>query len=112
MMKYTLIISLILTAFLFSGCAPKLYMPAQQHVDWVSSTYNYSGTIEEFEQARTMYTQYCQSCHDLHMPNEYTISEWEPIYAKMSLNISVPESTKRKIYYYIIAGAKDAKPVM
>ncbi len=93
---------------IIAGCAPKLYEAGQQQVDWVASSYQYKGSVEGFNHARTMYTQYCQTCHNLHMPDEYTIAEWNTIYPNMSVRVSIPDSNKQQIYYYIIAGAKDA----
>ena len=94
---------------LLGGCAPKLYIPAAAHVEWAQQNYQYKSDLASFNYARMMYTQYCQSCHDLHMPSEYTISEWGTIYHKMSANITLADSSKLKIYYYIIAGANDAQ---
>jgi len=91
------------------ACSPKLYLPEQAHSAWVAETYQYTGTVDQFNHARTMYTQYCQSCHDLHMPSEYTISEWDKIYTNMSAKVAIGDSSKRMILYYILAGAKDAE---
>ncbi len=94
---------------IISGCAPKLYLPGVNHVEWAQQSYQYNSTVAEFEHARTMYTQYCQSCHDLHMPSEYSIAEWGTIYHNMSAKITLADTSKQKIYYYIIAGAHDAQ---
>lgn len=105
-MRYYFISIIIIAAI--AGCAPKLYEAGQQQVDWVNTQYQYAGTVSGFNHARTMYTQYCQTCHNLHMPGEYTISEWNTIYPNMSVKVSIADSSKQQIYYYIIAGAKDA----
>lgn len=105
-MKQT--IAAIIIILFMASCASKLYEPTQQDVDWVNSSYQYNGSVAEFNHARKMYTQYCQSCHYLHMPNAYTISEWNTIFPNMSVKISIPDSNKQQIYYYIVAGAKDA----
>ncbi len=109
MYKFIGITFTIILSCLLSGCAPKLYLPAERHVTWAKQTFQYESTVESFEHARTMYTHYCQACHDLHMPSEYSIAEWGPIYHKMSANITLADSSKQKIYYYIIAGANDAQ---
>ena len=100
----------ILAAFgliLFS-CSPKLYQPLPEQAQWASNFSNSTVSVMDLSDGKNLYPLYCTPCHDLHMPAEYTIAEWQNIYPKMAENISLSDSSEQKIYLYLLAGEKDA----
>lgn len=104
--------SILFVATFLAGvvaCSPKLYLPDSGHANWVNTKYAASVTTESLSAGLELYAQYCQTCHYLHMPKEFTIAEWDNVFPSMSEKVAVADSTKQKIYYYIVAGAKDAK---
>ena len=109
-LQYAIQLVLAATAIAYAplnGCTPQLYVPNDDHAVWIAGAYNTELSVSELEQARTMYTQYCQTCHYLHMPKEYTIAEWNTIFPVMAEKISVTDSVKQKMMYYVMAEAKD-----
>ncbi len=110
-LQYALRAGLILMAIAYApitGCAPQLYQPSNAHAAWAAEKYAAPVTVSGLEEGRTLYTQYCATCHYLHMPKEFTIAEWNTIYPVMADKISVADSTRQKIMYYVMAGARDA----
>jgi len=110
-LQYALRAGLILMAIAYApitGCAPQLYQPSNAHAAWAAEKYAAPVTVSGLEEGRTLYTQYCATCHYLHMPKEFTIAEWNTIYPVMADKLSVADSTRQKIMYYVMAGARDA----
>ncbi len=64
-------------------------------------------SIAGLEEGRALYINHCSSCHYLHYPNQLTIAEWDSIFPGMSEQVLIPDSSKLKIYYYLLAGSKD-----
>lgn len=62
----------------------------------------------DLTEGKNMYPLYCTTCHDLQMPGQYTIAEWQNIYPNMAEKVSLADSSEQKIYFYLLAGAKDA----
>lgn len=90
------------------SCAPKLYNPSDQDAVWVSNFSNTEVVVSDLSAGKTMYPLYCATCHDLHMPPEYTIAEWQNIYPNMAEKVSLADTSEQKILLYLLAGAKDA----
>ncbi len=64
-------------------------------------------SIAGLEEGRSLYINHCSGCHYLHYPNQLTIAEWNVVFPEMSKHVSIPDSSKLKIYYYLLAGSKD-----
>src|SRR5687767_14434148 len=87
MKKYTLIIALIV----FAACkSTKRLTPSQTDVERVSSKYP-GYTLEELNQGKTIFTQYCGQCHKLKKPESRTEEQWKTIVPKMVAKVNKKE---------------------
>lgn len=87
MKKYTLIIAVILMA----ACkSTKLLTPSQTDVDRVSSKYP-GYTLEELNQGKAIFTQYCGQCHKLKKPESRTEEQWKTIVPRMVAKVNKKE---------------------
>lgn len=92
---------------LLTACAPQLYQPSETQVQWLQTNRNATVTTTELEQGKTLYADNCQQCHELHLPERYTLAEWNSIFPNMAPKTSLDEAGKKKVLYYLEAGAAD-----
>jgi hypothetical protein len=96
MMKRIAIVTLVLLA----GCASMLPVVTQDDVQraearWPGIT---KGVLEE---GRQKYVDRCGGCHSLHLPSEYTESEWKRAVESMQTRAKVTPDEKEKILTYL-----------
>ncbi len=102
------IIGMASFATLLVQCAPGLYAPATDQAAWASEKFTTAVTVQDLEDGKTLYPLYCATCHELQMPGQYTLAEWQNIYPIMAEKVSLADSSEQKIMYYLYAGARDA----
>lgn len=91
-----IIIPVICSFFLFS-CSSALYVP--ENTDAKGGV-----TLEELKSGRKDYLKKCANCHNLHLPAEYTKSQWEYWIDKMSVKAKLTLEEKMSIFYYVTSG--------
>lgn len=90
---------LLLAAGLIS-CVSALYIPIQK--DAISQ----NTSLEKLQQGRSLYINNCASCHNLHLPSEFTKKEWEPVLNKMQKRAKINDSEKEQIAAYLGTNCK------
>jgi mono/diheme cytochrome c family protein len=73
------------------SCKPLLYIPASS--DNTEQEILLSG--------RKIYVEHCSSCHNLHLPNEYTADGWKKELDKMGERAAISEKQKLLIHKYL-----------
>ena len=83
--------------FLFFSCSPQLYIP----IEATPST-----SLEELKTGREIYVKKCSSCHQLHLPYEYTEKVWSLNLNEMQARAKISDAEKQLIYQYITSEPK------
>ena len=83
--------------FLLFSCSPQLYIP-------IEATSNIS--LEELKTGREIYVKKCSSCHQLHLPNEYTEKVWSSNLDEMQARAKITNEEKQLIYQFIVNAPK------
>lgn len=93
MKKFFLFASILL---LFS-CSSQLYVPIE-----ATSTVS----LEDLKTGREIYVKKCSSCHQLHLPNQYTEKAWKANLTEMQDRAKITDAEKQLIYQYIVNAPK------
>lgn len=99
-MNSKLKILVLLGAAILISCASTLYMPTQ------TDALNRNTSLEKLRQGRRLYMNTCASCHNLHMPSEFTNKVWEPLLNKMQKRARIDDSQKELITAYLETNCK------
>jgi hypothetical protein len=78
--------------FLFS-CSSQLYIPIED-VNTVS--------LSDLKIGREIYVKKCSSCHQLHLPNQYSEKVWSANLNEMQTRAKISDGEKQLIYQYLI----------
>ena len=98
--------SLILLVFIAACAAIKNFLPSQETLPAMQQKVP-GITLEKANQGYALYKNKCGSCHRLHAPSEYTVSEWEKSLAEMYPKAKVwGETDKKLIRDYVVALSK------
>lgn len=95
----TKMLILLVAAGLIS-CVSALYIPTQK--DALSQ----NTSLEKLQQGRRLYMNNCSSCHNLHLPSEFTNKAWEPLLNKMQKRARIDDSQKELIAAYLDTNCK------
>ena len=88
------------TALLLTGCVAALYMPSE--TDALRS-----GTpLDTLIAGRKLYINHCGSCHNLYLPEQYTLPEWTQIADSMQERSKLDGHEKNMIIKYLGTKAK------
>jgi len=99
-MNSKLKILVLLGAAILISCASTLYMPTQ------TDALSRNTSLEKLQQGRRLYMNTCASCHNLHMPQEFTKKDWEPLLNKMQKRARIDDSQKELIAAYLETNCK------
>ncbi|MGH2643075.1 MAG: c-type cytochrome [Chitinophagaceae bacterium] len=97
-MKRTILITSAL--LILYGCASQLYQPASLNVQKARQV-EPDITLAELQSARKLYAAKCSSCHNLHLPGEYTAIQWPKILDKMQPKARISDDQKKLILAYL-----------
>ncbi|TRZ66349.1 hypothetical protein D4R20_00705 [bacterium] len=85
------------TIFLCSviySCSSALYEPDSKNVK--------NGTLlSELKEGREIYIRKCSSCHNLHLPEKYSESEWDHWLEIMAKKAQLTKQEELKVYKYV-----------
>lgn len=90
-----LIYLLIITAL---ACAPALYLPTQEIAD------KSGHSTEHLNRGRQLYIDNCGSCHQLHLPKEFSEPVWRNNLDSMSQKANISGEEKQLILDYLLTG--------
>ncbi len=100
LMNYKKIFLIILSGIVFYACNPALYLPSKNDSEQ-------SGiSLDSLETGRTLYIKYCSSCHNLHLPQQYTKQSWDTILIKMKIKAKIDDNKLILIKNYLMAKSK------
>jgi len=85
-----------------TGCVASLYLPTENDAQ------NKNTTLAKLQEGRTMYLNSCGSCHNLHLPSEYTLQEWTEVMSDMQKRAKINDTQKETILLYL--GTNSKKP--
>jgi hypothetical protein len=83
---------------LLLACAPALYRPDAM----VAERMGYD--LADLQQGRQLYVDHCGSCHQLHLPQDYSLEKWRTELDSMQTRARLSDSQKEQIYRFIRAG--------
>jgi len=87
-------------AIIFCACSPALYMPSMTDA-------SHSGvSVDSLMIGRTLYTNHCGSCHNLHLPEQYTRAHWEKEIPDMKRKAKISDDEARLITSFVLARCK------
>lgn len=82
---------------LLISCSSQLYVPIE-----ATSTVS----LEDLKTGREIYVKKCSSCHQLHLPNQYTEKVWSSNLNEMQVRAKITNDQKQLIYQYITSEPK------
>ncbi|MCL6524571.1 MAG: hypothetical protein K6T34_07895 [Thermoflavifilum sp.] len=93
-------ISIIAIMMVLYACASKLYVPSAVNVE-KAKRLNPAITENQLKVARSLYISHCSSCHNLHLPHEYTRDQWIDILNKMQPKAKITDQQKALLLIYL-----------
>jgi hypothetical protein len=95
--------SFLTMLFLISGCTKttndtsSLYIPSASDV-------TANATLQELQQGRELYVNYCNRCHGLYTPENYTPTQWKSILSNMGPRTTMTSSDILLVTKYVSKG--------
>ncbi|MCB0495478.1 MAG: hypothetical protein KDC79_05050 [Cyclobacteriaceae bacterium] len=74
-----------------------LYVPTN---DDVTST----ATLDELQQGRDLYINYCGDCHKLYTPESYSVAQWQNIVPDMARKTNLTSAETELVLKYVTKG--------
>jgi hypothetical protein len=91
---------ILLAAVFLCACSPALYIPS---MDDASRT---GVSADSLMIGRTLYTNHCGSCHNLHLPEQYTQTHWEKEMPDMQRKAKISDEEAKLISSFVLARCK------
>jgi hypothetical protein len=82
------------------ACATALPIPTQETVSPMSLQQS-GTTLAALQDGRGLYVAHCASCHNLHLPCEFSKVQWDKIMFKMQAKSKIDDPTKDSILAYL-----------
>ncbi|MDP4263564.1 MAG: cytochrome c [Bacteroidota bacterium] len=83
----------ILLACIICSCGTQLYFPRSADTK----------KQEQLLAGRKLYTSYCSSCHNLHLPGQFTAGQWKMKVDAMQPRAKITDEQKQLILQYLIS---------
>jgi hypothetical protein len=74
-----------------------LYQPSNSDV-------TANATLTELQQGRTLYTQYCGSCHGLYSPDQFSTNQWKNVMSDMARKTGMNSNEVLLVTKYVCKG--------
>jgi len=97
--KYSIRIALVVTLFLAS-CSPALYLPT------IADANQTGISTDNLILGRSLYVNHCGSCHNLHLPEQYSSKHWQQKMPEMQLKAKISDENTKLITNFILARSK------
>jgi hypothetical protein len=91
---------ILLTAILFGACSPALYMPS------LADSSRIGVSTDSLMLGRTLYANHCGSCHNLHLPEQYTSKHWIQKMPEMQQKAKISDNEAKLIAKFVLARCK------
>jgi hypothetical protein len=86
---------IILTAGVICRCSPALYIPS------ASDQESAGIALDSLKLGRLLYIKHCSSCHNLHLPEQFTAAEWEKNVVEMQEKAKINDLQKETLLNYL-----------
>jgi len=87
-------------AVILCACSPALYMPSMTDASRVGIS------TDSLMIGRNLYTNHCGSCHNLHLPEQYTRAHWEKEMTEMKRKAKITDNEAKLIANFLLARSK------
>ena len=91
---------LVLALALVVGCSTALYMPTSVDADRAGVS------PEKLMNGRTLYINKCGSCHNLHLPEQYTQKQWLKVMPEMQKKSKITDEETKQITDFLLVRSK------
>lgn len=91
---------ILLAAVILCACSPALYMPL------MTDTSRTGISTDSLMLGRTLYINHCGSCHNLHLPEQYTRAHWEKEIPDMKRKAKISDDEAKLITSFVLARCK------
>lgn len=91
---------ILLAAVLLCACRPALYIPS------IDDASRIGVSTDSLMLGRTLYTNRCGSCHNLHLPEQYTRTHWEKEILDMKRKAKISDEEAKLITKFVLAHCK------
>ncbi len=85
---------------LLSACSPALYIPSMADATRTGIS------ADSLLIGRKLYVNHCGSCHNLHLPEQYTRTHWEEEIYFMKCKAKLTENEAKLITQFVTAHSK------
>jgi cytochrome c5 len=93
-------LAVLAAVILLCSCAPALYIPS------VVDASRTGFSAESLIIGRTLYTNHCGSCHNLHLPEQYTTKHWLQQMPEMQQKAKISDEEARLITNFLLVRSK------
>jgi mono/diheme cytochrome c family protein len=90
----------LLICLLLGACSAALYIPTSDDATRVGVS------TDDLLAGRKLYTNHCGSCHNLHLPEQYTRKRWEKELPEMKQKAKITDDQVRLISNFLLARSK------
>jgi cytochrome c1 len=91
---------LLLICLLLGACSAALYIPTTDDANRLGVS---TGNLLV---GRKLYTNHCGSCHNLHLPEQYTWKSWQKEMPEMKQKAKITDDEARLISNFLLARSK------
>jgi hypothetical protein len=95
--------SVCLLAVLGTACTKSNVDTSALYVPSGSDVTSYA-SLQELQQGRELYINYCSSCHGLYSPDKFTVVQWKSILNSMTPRTSLNSSDISLVTKYVTRG--------
>lgn len=92
---------MLVTIVLVVACSSALYIPTSADADRAGSS------TGQLMIGRNLYINKCGSCHNLHLPEQYTKKQWLKEMPEMQKKAKITEEESKQITSFLLARCKE-----
>lgn len=82
-------------------CGTALYIPVMSDGERAGIAF------DTLIKGRSLYIEHCGSCHNLHLPEKFTATEWEKNVSEMQEKAKINDLQKENMLYYLKSRCKN-----
>lgn len=90
----------LVAVVILCACSPALYLPT------INDASRAGISTDSLAIGRTLYTNHCGSCHNLHLPEQYTRAHWEREMPEMKRKAKISDDEATLITSFVLARCK------
>ncbi len=91
---------ILVAVVILCACSPALYLPT------INDASRAGISTDSLIAGRTLYINHCGSCHNLHLPEQFTQAHWEKVMPEMKRKTKISEEEAKLISSFVLARCK------